>query len=228
MSDLRAALADALGPLYRVEREVRPVGDDRLFVVTQSPAGPELLVKVLPAAASLAIDDRHFERDLLLLADRLQHPNLVPPKGGGRAGTCIFHSRAFVAGTTLRAWIDRHGALPLTRGVEVLRAVLAGLAHAHAARIVHGDLRAESVLLGADGVILADAGIATLLGRPGTRRNDMVALGALAHHMFAGRPFRVGDEPLGQSRSFPPWLATWLETQWGHAGEAFAGFGTPT
>jgi len=26
MSELRTALADALGPLYRIEREVRPVG----------------------------------------------------------------------------------------------------------------------------------------------------------------------------------------------------------
>lgn len=228
MHDLRTALADALGPLYRVEREVRPVDADRLFVVTQIPTGPELLVKVLPAATSLAIDERRFERELLLLADGLQHPNLVAPKGGGRAGACIFHSRPFVAGTTLRAWIDRNGALPLTRAVEVLRAVLAGLAHAHAGRIVHGDLRAESVLLGADGVMLADAGVGTVLGRPNTRRNDMVALGALAHDMLAGKPFRVGDEPLSQSRSLPAWLARWLEAQWGHAGEALAAFGSPS
>lgn len=225
MSDLRAALAEALGPLHRVEREVRPVGDDRLFVITQIPAGPELLVKVLPAATSLAIDERHFERELLLLADHLQHPNLVAPKGGGRAATCIYHARPFVAGTTLRAWMDRHGPLPLTRAVEVLRAVLAALAHAHAARVVHGDLRAESVLLGADGVMLADTGVGPLLGRTSTRRNDMVALAALAHYMFSGR--RESDEPLARLRTLPPWLATWLDKQWGHAGEAFDAFGGP-
>lgn len=228
MPHLRAALTDALGPLYRVEREVRPAGDDRMFVVTQIPTGPDLLVKVLPAAASLSIDERKFERELLLLGDRLQHPNLVVPKGGGRAGACVFHARLFVSGTTLRAWIDRHGPLPLTRAVEVLRAVLAGLAHAHAARIAHGDLRAESVLLGHDGVMLADTGIGSLLGRQTTRRNDMVALGALAHYMFAGKPFRLGDEPLSQSRTLPPWLVAWLETQWGQAGEALSAFGAPS
>src|SRR5437660_1327096 len=49
VSELRAALEDALGPIYRVEREVRPVGDCRLFVAVGPPNDPELLVKVLPA-----------------------------------------------------------------------------------------------------------------------------------------------------------------------------------
>ena len=62
MSDLRAALAEALGPLYRIEREVRPVGEYRLFVATQSEASFELLIKVLPAALSLGINDLQFER----------------------------------------------------------------------------------------------------------------------------------------------------------------------
>ena len=56
MSEFRSALADALGPLYRIEREVRPVGEYRLFVASQSQNGTELLVKVLPAALSLGID----------------------------------------------------------------------------------------------------------------------------------------------------------------------------
>src|SRR2546422_8573653 len=49
VADLRAALTHALGPMYRVEREVRPVGDCRLFVAREVPTGPELLVKLLPA-----------------------------------------------------------------------------------------------------------------------------------------------------------------------------------
>src|SRR5207245_1091412 len=84
MTELRAALQDALGPLYRVEREVRPVGDCRLFVALERPSGPELLVKVLPGQLSLAVDSGVFERGVLLLAPRPGHPGLVPPKGRGR------------------------------------------------------------------------------------------------------------------------------------------------
>ena len=56
MSELRAALEDALGPIYRVEREVRPVGNCRLFVAVGPLTDPELLVKVLPGELSLAVD----------------------------------------------------------------------------------------------------------------------------------------------------------------------------
>src|SRR5437879_68458 len=50
MADLRAALGHALEPAYRVEREVRPVGNCRMFVALEKSAGGGLLVKVLPGA----------------------------------------------------------------------------------------------------------------------------------------------------------------------------------
>src|SRR2546428_11607409 len=142
MSELRAALADALGPLYRIEREVRPVGECRLFVATQSQNGTQLLVKILPAALSLGIDDLHFERAVLLLGERLNHANLVRPRGAGRARAFVYHTRPFVPGTTLRAWIGNNGAIPLSPTVEILLGILSGLAYPHAPEIAHGELKA--------------------------------------------------------------------------------------
>src|SRR5438105_11649136 len=138
MSELRTAIAAALGPLYRIEREVRPVGEYRLFVATQSQNGTELLVKILPAALSLGIDDLQFERAVLLVGERLRHPNLVRPRGAGRAGSFVYHTRPFVPGTTLRAWIGNNGAIPLARTVEILRGILNGLGHGRAAESSHG------------------------------------------------------------------------------------------
>src|SRR5256886_8016804 len=109
VADLRTALQDALGPTYRVEREVRPVGTCRMFVALEGASGPALLVKVLPGELSLALDTALLERELLLLAERLSAPPLVPPRGSGRAGPFVYHSRAFVEGTTLRAWLTRNG-----------------------------------------------------------------------------------------------------------------------
>src|SRR5256885_3767734 len=37
-----------------------------------------------------------FEREVLLLAPRLGHPGLVTPKGAGRAGSFVYHTRPFV------------------------------------------------------------------------------------------------------------------------------------
>lgn len=227
MSELRAALADALGPLYRIEREVRPVGEYRLFVATQSQDGSELLVKILPAALSLGINDLQFERAVLLLAERLRHPNLVRPRGAGRAGAFVYHTRPFVPGTTLRAWIGNNGAIPLARTVEILRSVLNGLSYAHAAEISHGELKPENVLLADDGVLVADTGIATALGKPATPRNDMAAVQALAHEMLTGMKPVVGQEPIERSRTLPLWLTEWMRTRWTDAGRALAGMRPP-
>ena len=227
MSELRTALADALGPLYRIEREVRPVGEYRLFVATQSQDGSELLVKILPAALSLGIDDLQFERAVLLLSERLQHPNLVRARGAGRAAAFVYHTRPFVPGTTLRAWIGNNGPIPLARTVEILRGVLNGLAYAHAAGIFHGELKPENVLLADDGVLVADTGIASALGKPATTRNDMAAVQALAHEMLTGMKPAVGQEPLERSRTLPLWLSEWLRSRWTDAGHALAGMRPP-
>ncbi|MGH8570759.1 MAG: protein kinase domain-containing protein [Gammaproteobacteria bacterium] len=235
MSELRAALADALGPLYRIEREVRPVGEYRLFVATQSQNGTELLIKVLPAALSLGINDLQFERAVLMMGEKLHHPNLVRTRGAGRAGSFVYHTRPFVAGTTLRAWLQNNRSVPLARAVEILRSVLGALAHVHAAQLAHGDLRTENVLLAEGRTVLADAGIVGAVGRsltagsptaasaalcapaylapgrpegdePATPRDDMFAVGVLVHEMLTGRQPLPDSEPLEQGRVLPPWL----------------------
>src|SRR5256712_8689133 len=159
MADLRAALGHALEPGYRVEREVRPVGNCRMFVALETSAGGGFLVKVLPGSLSLAVDSARFEQDLARLGRRLRHASLVPPRAAGRAGPFVYHTRTFVEGTTLRAWLARHGELPLRRAVEVLRDLLTALAHAHAEGLAPGDLKPENVLLGDGSALLADTGI---------------------------------------------------------------------
>src|SRR5204862_1816555 len=104
-------------------------------------------------------------------------------------------------GTTLRAWIGNNGAIPLARTVEILRGILSGLAHAHAAQVSHGELKAENVLLSDDGVLVADTGIASALGKPATTRNDMAAVQLLSREMLTGRKPAIGGEPLEQPRA---------------------------
>lgn len=235
MRELRGILEEALGPLYRVEREVRPVGECRLFVVVGGSAGGELLVKILPAHLSLALDAARFERELLLLRDRLAHPQLVAPRAAGRAGTHVYHTRPFVEGTTLRAYLARHGELPLRQAVDILQDVLAALAHAHALEIAHGDLKPENVLVADGRARVVDAGVVSAVARclPGTApelasaalcappylpperlghiaraepSDDMFAVGVLALEMLTGGPPEARAEPLEEVRSVPPWL----------------------
>src|SRR5258708_22368939 len=223
MSELRTALAVALGPLYRIEREVRRVGEYGLFVATQSQDGTDLLVKVLPAALSLGINDLQFERAVLLIGERLSHPNLVRPRGAGRAGAFVYHTRPFVPGTTLRAWIGNNGPIPLARAVDHLRGVLSGLAHAHAAEVAHGEMKPENVVLADDGVLVADTGIAGALGKPATPRNDMAAVQAVPPQKLTRTPPALGEETLERARSLPPWAPPSVPSRSADAGRAPAG-----
>src|SRR5947199_10525029 len=177
MADLRAALGHALEPGYRVEREVRPVGNCLMFVALEKSAGASLLVKVLPGPLSLAVDSARFEQEIARLGRRLQHPGLVTPRSAGRAGSLVYHTRTFVEGTTLRAWLARHGELPLRRAVEVLRDVLVALAHAHAEGVAHGDLKHENVLHADGQALVADAGILGVLGDALTSEGGGAATG---------------------------------------------------
>jgi serine/threonine protein kinase len=267
VSDLRAALEAALGPIYRVEREVRPVGECRMFVASEVPSGPELLVKVLPAKLSLAVDAGAFERELILLADRLRHAGLVGSRRGGRAGAYIYHTRAFIEGTTLRAQLMRGGELPLRQAVAMLRDLLAALAHAHAERVVHGDLKPENVLLAAGHARVADTGVVDAVERslngaapgaataalcagpyvaperraggtptPAGPRDDMFAVGVVAHEMLTGRLPAPESESLEEARSLPAWMGELVRRclalepgeRWPDAGAALATVSGPT
>src|SRR5256714_5252683 len=196
MADLRAALGHALEPGYRVEREVRPVGNCRMFVALEKSAGGGLLVKVLPGHRSLGVGPPRFRQHIWQLGRQLRHPGLVAPRGAGRAGSFLYHTRTFVEGTTLRAWLARHGELPLRQAVAVLRDVLAALAHAHAAGVAHGDLKPENVLLADGQALVADTGI---LGALAQALVDSAGGAATATSTLCAADYLAPERRAGQS-----------------------------
>ncbi|MCA9637679.1 MAG: serine/threonine protein kinase, partial [Myxococcales bacterium] len=81
---------------------------------------------------------------------KLAHPNVVAVHDVGTVGAQIFVAMEFVEGMTLRRWLAaRPRAWPEI--VEVFVAVGRGLAAAHAAGLVHRDLKPDNVMVGSDG-----------------------------------------------------------------------------
>jgi serine/threonine protein kinase len=110
----------------------------------------EVAIKTLPPVFA-ADDDRiaRFEREARA-ASALNHPNIVTVHDVGREDGVSFIVSELVEGETLSRVIER-GPLPLRRLIDVGTQIADGLAAAHAAGVVHRDLKPGNVMLTSGG-----------------------------------------------------------------------------
>lgn len=100
-----------------------------------------------------------------------------------------------VEGESLADRLKREGALPPRAAVRIAAEVAEALAHAHERGVVHRDVKAANVLLGADGEArLADFGIARLLADEAQRLTDT---GTIAGTLRYLAPEQLRGEPAG-------------------------------
>ncbi len=163
-----------------------------------------------------------FRREVKL-ARRVTHRNVARVFDIGEHQGDKFLTMELVDGESLGALVAREGALPLARVAELAAGICAGLTSAHAAGVVHRDLKPDNVLIASDGrVVLTDFGIARaftdagagstmglLVGTPaymapeqveGHReidaRADIYALGVVLYELVTGRRAWPGESPL--------------------------------
>ncbi|GAA1794131.1 hypothetical protein GCM10009795_044680 [Nocardioides hankookensis] len=157
------------------------------------------------------------------LAARLNHPHVVAVYDLVTEGADRWLVMEHVAGTTLAELVRRDGALTPDQAAPLLRQAADALAAAHAAGIVHRDVKPSNILVTPDGQVkLSDFGIAraqadasltqtglvtgspaylapeVASGQQATAASDVWSLGATTFHALAGRPpYDVGENLLG-------------------------------
>jgi serine/threonine-protein kinase len=149
-----------------------------------------------------------------------------------------FLAEEYVAGPSLRAWLDARGPLDPRQALAVLAHVGSALVRAAQQGIVHRDIKPENLLVTPAGdVKVADFGLVRVAGEDlaltqdgmtlGTplymspeqgegrvvdARSDLYSLGATVYHLLAGRPPFTGPSAIAvlmaHIKEPPPPLAT--------------------
>jgi serine/threonine-protein kinase len=156
---LEDRLQQVLGDNYVLERELAPGGMSRLFLATERALERKVVVKLLPPDFASEVGAERFRREMLVTA-RLQHPHILPVLNAGARDGLLYYVMPYVPGESLRARMEREGPLPVADAIRILRELADALACAHAAGIVHRDVKPENVLFQHDHAVLADFGVA--------------------------------------------------------------------
>ncbi len=220
MAGLNSTLAErtqgALRGRFEVEREIGRGGMATVFLARDPRHDRPVAVKVLHPDLAAAIGTDRFLREVRITA-RLSHPHILPLLDSGEGEGLLYYVMPFVEGESLRARLDRQGALPVQEALTIAREVADALGFAHGRGIVHRDIKPENILLDSGHALVADFGIARAfdeasvadrvtvtgiaVGTPlymspeqaeGRRevdaRSDIYSLGRVLYEMLAGAP----------------------------------------
>jgi serine/threonine-protein kinase len=156
------ALAAALDGQYEVLREVGRGGMGIVFLARDLKLERLVAIKTLPPtlAGDIVIRER-FLREARTAA-ALGHPNIVPIHRADDVGGVVFFVMGFVDGPSVAQLVREGGPLTPRTTLSLLHDVGEALGYAHAAGVVHRDVKAENILFdqGSGRAMVTDFGIA--------------------------------------------------------------------
>src|SRR3954447_259608 len=221
-----------LPPRYRVVRHIANGGMATVWAAEDSLL--ERLVAVKGLAPGYAVDEaarRRFAREARAAARVSDHSNVVTIFDIGENETAEARSQAFIvmeylAGGTVADRIRSGDPIPVPLALRWLRQTASALDAAHAADIVHRDVKPGNLLLDENGrLAVGDFGIASLAGetavtaagqvlgtaaslspeqargRPATPASDRYSLAVVAYELLCGRRPFAGDTAIAQARA---------------------------
>ncbi|MEV7554060.1 PASTA domain-containing protein [Amycolatopsis sp. NPDC089917] len=178
---------------YRVDKLLARGGMSSVYRGVDTRLDRQVAIKIMDPRFA---DDRsfveRFEREARSAA-RLHHPHVVAVHDqgfdtpGGEESGRAFLVMELVDGGTLRELLSERGPLDVALALSIAEPVLSALAAAHAAGLVHRDVKPENVLIGRGGAALSggvvkvgDFGLVRAIASAGTTSSSVI-LGTVAY-----------------------------------------------
>lgn len=209
-----------LGGRYRLDERIGGGGMGEVWRGTDEVLGRTVAVKImLPALLDEAGFAERFRAEARTMA-RLKHPGVVNVYDYSSDAQAAFLVMEYVEGDPLSRTLARVGRLTATRTMALIAQAADALETAHAAGIVHRDVKPGNLMVRPNGtLVLTDFGISrsdlagltgtgTVLGtasyispeqaagQVATPTSDVYALGVVAYQCLAGRRPFEGESPL--------------------------------
>jgi hypothetical protein len=148
----------------RIEAVAGRGGMGVVYRATELSLGRPVALKLLAPerAGDPAFRDR-FQRESRMAA-AIDHPNVIPVYAAGEHDGSLYLVMRYVRGTDLHALLRERGALGPELAAELVGQVASGLDAAHAAGLVHRDVKPANVLLAGEHAYLSDFGLTRLAG----------------------------------------------------------------
>ncbi len=174
------ALQAALGDDFDIKKSLGRGSMATVYLAKEKGLGRLVAIKVLsPSHVKDQTALKRFEREAQAAAS-LGHPSVVQVYRFGRLpDETPYLVMRFVKGRTMEERLKAEGRLSPAVAKEVLHDIASALAAAHAAGIVHRDVRPANVLWDEEGekALLADFGIAALLVTSGEEATRLTKTG---------------------------------------------------
>jgi Tol biopolymer transport system component/tRNA A-37 threonylcarbamoyl transferase component Bud32 len=159
---------------YEIRSQLGAGGMGEVYLAEDTELGRSVAIKILPA--DVAADQQRMNRFVqeARAASALSHPNILAIHEIGWDGASRFIAMEYVEGETLR---QRMARAPMKLG-DLLDCVIqtaSALSAAHAAGVVHRDIKPDNIMLRSDGYVkVLDFGLAKL-ARDGAGATDAEA-----------------------------------------------------
>lgn len=146
---------------YEIRSQLGAGGMGEVYLAVDTDLDRTVAIKILPEA--LASDQQRLQRFIqeAKAASALNHPHILTIYEIGAAGASRFIATEFIDGETLRQRIS--AGIKLLEILEISIQAGSALAAAHAAGIIHRDIKPDNIMVRRDGYVkLLDFGLAKL------------------------------------------------------------------